>query len=550
MLRMTRRRFLGTASSVALVAACTPTAPSTGTAAPTAAASKGPNLAANQKITYALDFEMSGVDPHINQAFNAHKIIMNVFDPLVFQTADGKVYPGLASSWDISPDGKTYTFKLRNDVKFHDGTPFNAAAMAFSFDRIRDPNTKSQYAITLLGPIDSYQAVDDSTFRVNFKTPYPAFLDALSYAWLAPVSPTAVRRLGADFSRNLVGTGPFKFKEWVAKDRITLERNPDYQWGPSFFKHKGPAYLEQIKFVFIPEWATRSAVLETGEIDYSGDALAADIARLKSNSKLRVIVTPLGGVPQSYFLNVTKAPFDDVRVRRAFLQGVDKQTVINTMHAGAFQPAFGPLTRATTGYDKSAESNSALQFNKDQAKKQLDDAGWKVGAGGIRTKDGQNLQLQLQWLSMTINRDPQQAELLQGIVKDLGIDVKIATVPSFPNLSAAIGQNNYHLVPSFWQGSDPNVLYQAYHSKNVGANNWSKSKIPELDRLLDQADAEPNVQKRLDLYAQVQKMVMDQALSVPVWDSANVLAMRANLTDITPDRRGIYVWLFDAYVQA
>ena len=541
---MASRRLGLALAALFIAAACSQATPATG---PAASAAAGPQLAANQKITWALDFEPSGIDPHINQAVNAGRMISQVFDPLVYGLSDGKFYPGLAESWDVSADGKAYTFKLRKDVKFHDGTPFNEQAVIFSFDRIRDPNTKSQLAVVLLGPVDSYTAVDDYTVKVAFKAPYPVFLDSLSHPWLAPVSPTAVKKLGADFSRNLVGTGPFKLKEWVAKDHITLERNPDYGWAPSFFKHKGAAYLEQVTYRFVPEWSTRSATLETGEIDITTDALASDLPRLKANDKLRMIVTPWAGTPQSYFINTQKAPTDDAKVRLAIINAVDKQTIINTMQAGAFQPAFAPLSRVTTAYDKSFETNAKYAFNRDAAKKLLDEAGWAVGPGGIRTKNGQPLQLQ--WLSQTINRDPQQGELLQGILKEVGIDVKITTVPNFPNLSAGIRDNNYNLVPSWWLGSDPTVLTQAYYSKNVGVNNWSKSAIPALDKLLEQADAEPDNAKRADLFAQAQKLIMDQALSVPVWDIANIMGLRANLDGLVFDRRGAYLWLYDVYVK-
>ena len=530
-----------------VTAACTQATSPSGSSAPSDAQGGAPQLAAKQNISWALDFEPSGIDPHINQAVNAGRMITQIFDPLVYGTGDGKFVPGLAESWEISADGKTYTFKLRKDVKFHDGTPFNAAAVVFSFDRIRNPATKSQLAISLLGPVDSATAVDDSTVKVVFKTAYPAFLDSLSYPWLAPVSPTAVNKLGADFSRNLVGTGPFKLKEWVAKDHITLERNPDYNWAPSFFKHKGPAYLESVTYKFVPEWTTRSATLETGEIDIATDALAIDLPRLKANDKVKTISTQQAGVPQSYFINTEKPPLNDVNVRLALLNATDKQTIINTMHAGAYQPAFSTLSRSTTGYDKSYETNPKFAYNKDTARKLLDAAGWVPGPTGIRQKNGQPLQLT--WLSQTINRDPQQGELLQGILKDVGIDVKVTTVPNFPNLSAGISAGNYNLVPSWWLGSDPSVLTATYHSKYLKTNNWSKSAIPALDQLLDQADAEPVVAKRITLYQDAQKIIIDQVLAVPVWDIAPIMAVRASLDGLTFDRRGVYLWLYDVYVK-
>ena len=133
----------------------------------------------------------------------------------------------------MSPDGTAYTMKLRKGVRFHDGTPFNADAVKFSLDRIADPETKSGFAATLLGPYAATAVLDEHTVRITFKKPYAGFLDGASQAFLGIVSPTAARQAGKDFGQRPVGTGPFVFKEWVRQDHITLERNPDYNWALS-----------------------------------------------------------------------------------------------------------------------------------------------------------------------------------------------------------------------------------------------------------------------------------------------------------------------------
>ena len=148
--------------------------------------------------------------------------------------------PGLAEKWDISPDAKTYTFKLKKGVKFHDGTPFNGAAVKFTLDRVVDPATKAGQSHDQLGPYDHTEVVDDYTVKVVMKQPYAPLLTNMN-GYLGIVSPTAVQKMGmAEFARHPVGTGPFMFKEWVPKDHVTLVKNPDYNWGSSYLQAHRP----------------------------------------------------------------------------------------------------------------------------------------------------------------------------------------------------------------------------------------------------------------------------------------------------------------------
>ena len=167
-------------------------------------------------------------------------------EPLVWEPEPGRFVPGLADSWEISPDAKMYTFKLKKGVKFHDGTPFNAAAVKFTMDRVVDPAVKAGQSHDQLGPYDHTEVVDDYTARIVMKQPYAPLLTNLN-GYLGIVSPTAVEKMGlAEFARHPVGSGPLMFKEWVPKDHVTLVKNLDYNWASSYFKHTGPAYLDQV----------------------------------------------------------------------------------------------------------------------------------------------------------------------------------------------------------------------------------------------------------------------------------------------------------------
>jgi peptide/nickel transport system substrate-binding protein len=196
-------------------------------------------------FTYGLDQSPETIDPEVTTYAVTNKININTVDPLIWQAPDLSYVPGVAEAWEVSEDAKAYTFHLRKDVKFHDGTPVNADAVKFSWDRIMDPETKSKTAIGQMGSFAQAVIVDEFTVRAEFSAPYAPFLDSVSQSYCSPISPTAVAKYGADFAHNLVGTGPFMLKEWVENDHVTLVKNPDYNWAPSIFGHQGPAYLEE-----------------------------------------------------------------------------------------------------------------------------------------------------------------------------------------------------------------------------------------------------------------------------------------------------------------
>jgi peptide/nickel transport system substrate-binding protein len=253
-------------------------------------------------LIYGLTLTPSGIDPHVHASSELGIPLTSVYDTLVWQDLGGEFVPGLAKSWEVSDDGLTYTFHLRDDVVFHDGTPFNAQAVKFNFDRIADPATKSQKAVFMLGPYESTEIVDDYTVKVHFKEPYAPFLDSASQVYLGMASPTAVEKWGADYQLHQVGTGPFIMKAYIPKDHLTLVCNPDYNWAPSIFNHQGPAYLEEIEFRFFVEPATRALALEGGEADVMGEIPPHDAERLADNPAFTLLPVAIPGQSRQFFL--------------------------------------------------------------------------------------------------------------------------------------------------------------------------------------------------------------------------------------------------------
>src|SRR5215831_807373 len=204
------------------------------------------------RIVYGLTFMPSGFDPHINSSAELGIVFRSVYDTLVYRDPKTKDFvPGLAQKWAVSADGLTYTFSLKKGVKFQDGEPFNAQAVAANLDRIADPATKPQKALGLLGPYSHYTVVDDFTIQIVLKSPYAPLLDGLAQVYLGVASPKALKAYDRDrYQFYQVGTGPYMMVDYVPGDHITIRRNPDYAWGPPFYQPRSPRSLDEIEFKF------------------------------------------------------------------------------------------------------------------------------------------------------------------------------------------------------------------------------------------------------------------------------------------------------------
>ena len=498
--------------------------------------------AAGGRLVYGLTLAPSTIDPHVGASSELGIPLTSVYDPLVWLSPTGEFVPGLAERWEIGDGGRTYTFFLRHDVRFHDGTPFNAQAVCFNLERIADPNTHSTKARTLLGPFAGCRVVDEYTAQVSFSEPYAPFLSAASQVYLAMASPTAVKKWGEDYQFHQVGTGPFVFKEYVPKDHLTLTRNPDYNRAPGFFSHQGPAYLKEVVFRFYVDPATRAPALESGEVDVMGEIPPADAARLEQDPKFRLIKVPIPGQPLQIYLNTTRSPTDDLRVRRALLYATDRQAIVDTVFMGYSPPAYGPLCKVTWGYDPQVES--FYPYDPERARKLLDEAGWRDDDGdGIRERDGQPLKLDcvlMGWGFM-----PEVGQMLKEEFRAVGVQMEIRLL-SYPAAVQAAAKGEYNLIPFTFSGSDPHILFSSFHSRNAGGGfNWSQVRDPTLDALLEQGMQTLDEAQRKKVYAEIQKLVMEQALIIPIRDYVNLNGASAQVEGLRYDAQGWFPWLYD-----
>lgn len=554
--------------SIAIVAACAPVSaipatavpavPATSVPAAPSAATSAPNAvsptavpAASGKggsIIYGMYTKFDTLDPTVTTFSVVGTIGYHVDDPLVWQTAAGKFAPGLAESWSISEDGKEYTLKLRKDATFHDGTPFNAEAVKFTFDRIMDPATKSQTAISLMGPYDSSEVVDDYTIKIKFKEAYAPFLNSLSLPYLSPQSPTAVKAAGKDYGiTTLVGTGPYMLKSYTPDQEVVLVKNPNYKWGPPDLMSGGGPFLDTITIRIIPEDNTRSAALQSGELTFADTLPTQELKNLSDNKDLTILSPIQAGSGHSVMMNVTNPPLDDVKVRQALEWATDKQGLIDTVFNGAFKPACSPMTSNLFAYDPT--TCDKYKYDLDKAGALLDEAGWKMNAStGIREKDGKPLKLGF-YFRGDDNRSKEMSTFLQNNWKKVGVDLDLQGLERAGYFDA-VRAGKHHM--QFWweTATDPDVVRILFYSANAdGGTNRNRYKNPEMDKLIDAAAAESDPTKRAALYAQIQAKALDEAIMIYLADPLTINGMSSKLKGVTMDWGGNYPFFHAAYVE-
>src|SRR5262249_49176989 len=372
-------------------------------------------------LVLGLDQEPPTLAPHASPSGVTYQIIASVTENLVYKGPDGKLVPWLAESWTPSKDGRSVTFKLRRDVRFHDGTPFNAEAVKFNFDRIVDPKFKAGGARAALAGYAGSKALDEFTVQRSFETPQAPFLNSAASGVLSLVSPKSVKEGGDLVHTRPVGTGPFMIKDYVAKDHTTMVKNPAYARKAPWSDRAGPALLDTVVWKFIPEHGTRATTLESGETQGIYFVPAQALARLEKNPALRVEKMPWPGAPRIWLLNTTKPPMDDVRVRRAINYGVDKDAIVGRVYKGIGLKAFAPLTMAMLD---DPGLRQAYPYDPARAQALLGEAGWTPGPDGIRVKGGQRLEIVLNAIEYGGGTDP-LIPLVQAPLRDGGLDVKI-----------------------------------------------------------------------------------------------------------------------------
>jgi peptide/nickel transport system substrate-binding protein len=521
------------------------TAASKATEAPTATSAPMATATPDQfggTLSIGIANEPQTLDPGAAVYVQEQFILMNLFDSLTSVASDGSVHPGLASAWQPNADYSEFTFTLRKDVTFHDGTPFQAKAVKASFDHIMSDTVLDSGGKSLLKDHKYVETsvVDDYTVTVKFGASYPLFLRDAGRQWLSISSPTALAKYGKDYGRNPSGTGPFKFVKWEAQSQIVIERNPDYNWAPEFAAHKGSAYLDRVVFRILPDAATRLTAFETGEISIAGDPPALDAISMVDSGKAALQNFAQPGIPAILMINSTKAPTDDISVRKALILAVNQDELAQTAFKTLGMPAYSVVSPTTWGYDEKAAS--LYRFNLDEARNLLDQAGWVANSAGMREKNG--VKLTIDWpdnpaWSESFN------ELLSGYLKDVGFDVQYRSMDD----NAAYAEDlagRYNLVYMYWTRPDPSPLRYLFHSDNINGQGsaWTNFKSADLDAALADADTNTDENARKADYAKAQQIIMENALAIPLFTVNTSYLTATTIQGFTFDLEG-YPQIYD-----
>lgn len=493
----------------------------------------------SNRLVYGLTLAPSGIDPHVNASSELGIPLTSVYDTLVYQDPNARQFlPGLAESWEISDDGRVYTFFLRQDVKFHDGTTFDAEAVKFNLDRITNPDLASQKAAFMLGPYDRVEVVDDYTVRIYLNEPFAPLLDSLSQVYLGMASPAAIEKWGTEYQLHQVGTGPFIFAEYEPGNRLLLKANPNYAWGPSIYEHQ-TAQLDEIEFRFFTDPATRSPALETGEAQVMGEIPPQDAVRLRDDPGYQVKAVPIPGSSLMFFMNTVRPPLDELAIRQALLYGTDRQAIIATVFRDTSPVAHGPLAAVTFGYDPAV--HNYYPYDPERAADLLDEAGWLDTDGDdIRDRNGQSLTLDLYLMGWGFM--PEVGQLLTAQWLELGIKVNSQAV-SYPEALAVGNEGRHHLMPFTLFGSDPDILRIFFASD--ASFNWAKVNDPALNEWLAEAVQTSDLEARRAFYSQVQQLIMEEALVIPIRDYVNLNGLDARVEDLEFDAQGWFPQLIE-----
>jgi peptide/nickel transport system substrate-binding protein len=438
-----------------------------------------------------------------------------LYDGLVLHDFQMKIRPALAERWEVSPDGLTWTFYLRKNVKFHCGASFTAQDVKDHFDRWIDPKeafpTKAKVA-----SLAETRVLDEHTVVCKLKNPTLVFLNNVSQTeWSYASIPHAkhVAQHGQDYGvvpASVCGTGPFKLKEWVKDDRMELVRHEGYAWGSPAYENTGAPWVDRILFRTLPEDAARAAELEAGGIDIDIDVAPQHIARLESKG---VKVTSIPRLSSNHIgFNVEKEVFKDARVRKAVAHAVNRQEIVQFVMKGQADVANGflhPLAPGAT--PKEAMRPFMADFNLDKSKRLLTEAGWAPGADGMRQKDGKPLQASLYVFTELHERivTPVQAQLRQ-----VGFDLQIRRLESAAfNTATRAGEHDARFLPMIYSSGD--FLY-FFVSSAIPSPNTVRWRDERTDAFFQQSQTTLKEAERIKAFQGIEQRLVGEAVVVPI----------------------------------
>ncbi len=426
------------------------------------------------------------LDPHKESAIGRSISTQNIYSLLVQTDENLRVVPDLAERWEISSDGRTYTFYLRRGVKFHNGRDLVADDVKYSLERILNPN-EGAYGRSFISSIDTVEAIDPLTVRLNLKNVDSALLVSLASSFCAIVPKEEVERAGGSLNRTAVGSGPFIFEEWVPGQTLKLRRNPDYYV-------QGLPYLDGITFQVIPEEAQVIAQLRTGNIhlftlqDNNNYAIVRNASNLDAMRSQRLGFEYIN-------INNKRPPFDKLEVRQAMSWAIDRREVVEVAYSGLGNMV-APIPPAMKDYALDPETIPEFKPDLDRARALLAQAGLP---NGFKTE----LLTITGWPTLILG-----AQVVADQLRRVGIDVEIKQMEYGAWISDWRVWNFDMSMNATGGNSDPDpLLYPRLHSKGANNNNWED---PEVDALLEEGKSILDQQRRIEHYKRLQRVLIEK----------------------------------------
>ncbi len=448
-------------------------------------------------VNYAAGADPDRLDPANAESNPSEAVNRMMYENLAKFDAKLKIIPGLATKWEQSKDGMSWTFFLRKGVKFHDGTPFNSEAVKVFIERMIGPEKPSRAG--LYTPfVNTVDIVDEYTIKINMKAPFAFFLNNLAHSASGIVSPTALKTLGKDIARKAVGTGPFKFVEWIHGDHLTMVRNDDY-WG-------GKPYLDKIIVKTVKEDSARVMMLQSGDAHLIVRIPPEDIPRLEKDPKIKL--DSVETLRVLYIgINCSKKPFTDVRIRQALNYAVDREAIVNNIYQGRALVSSNIVAPLTTGHF----STKGYSYDPERAKKLLAEAGYP---NGFKAK-----------LWSPQGRYPKDFEMAQAIqqqLKKVGIDCTLETMEWAAYLAATRKppeENESELFLIGWAPSTAEarwILYPLYTTEQwvPKGNNRTFFSNKEFDEMVEKF-TRATTRTEMDKYLKAaQELLVKEAPSI------------------------------------
>ncbi|WP_257348100.1 glutathione ABC transporter substrate-binding protein [Pseudalkalibacillus decolorationis] len=438
-----------------------------------------------QELTYASTTKAVGLSPIETNDSVSSRVIEQIYETLfVRDPKTMEIVPKLAKSYE-TPDSKTWVIKLKEGIKFHDGTDFNAEAVKYTFDKFRDPETAAPRA-SLLEPIESVEVKDQYTVVIKTKEPYGPMLAALSHTNASIVSPTADKK--GSLNKEPVGTGPFKFVEWATGDHITLEANQEY-W-------KDAPKLQKVTFKVVPEVNTAVSMLQTGEVQFIDGLTPQQLPRLEKLKNVEIMKEE--GTPVSYLgFNMKKEPTSDLKFRQAVAHAINREAYVKKLKGLGVQSnsIIGPKV---FGYDKAAEK-LGYNYDPEKSKQLLKENGY----------EGTTLKI----LAANTGNYMMMAEIVQAQLKKVGINAQIESMEwgTFLDVSK---KGDFDITFLGWTNSTADgseLLYPNLHSDNAGSSNRTQYSSPEFDKLVDESRTIVDQEKRKQKLMEANELAVKDA---------------------------------------